>query len=133
MNLFGNYKLHAVHKLSCTGTYLFKLSWTIHFRTNCHAQVHNCKNCNGQLHNCTNCHPQVHFCTNCHVSGVSYFLKDGYFWRFDDDQVITNTEIPLNTNNYWFGCWTRSKMFEKKLKNFEKKNVSINKKHLWHI
>ena len=37
-------------------------------------------------------------------SGITYFFKNGHFWRFDDYMVITATEIPLKIAPHWFDC-----------------------------
>ena len=37
-------------------------------------------------------------------SGITYFFKNGHFWRFDDYMVITDTEIPLKIAPHWFDC-----------------------------
>ena len=36
--------------------------------------------------------------------GVTYFFKDGKFWRFNDYLVITETERPGDSARVWFGC-----------------------------
>jgi len=38
------------------------------------------------------------------TDGVTYFLKGSHFWRFDDQWVKTDSDNPLPTQSYWFGC-----------------------------
>ena len=38
------------------------------------------------------------------TDGTTYFFKDGKFWRFNDYMVITESEVPQNSDRAWFGC-----------------------------
>ena len=38
------------------------------------------------------------------VSGLTYFFKDGKYWRFNDYMVITESEVPQDSASIWFGC-----------------------------
>ena len=38
------------------------------------------------------------------TDGLTYFFKDGKFWRFNDYLVITENELPRSSARVWFGC-----------------------------
>ena len=38
------------------------------------------------------------------TDGLTYFFKDGKFWRFNDYLVITESELPRSSARVWFGC-----------------------------
>ena len=38
------------------------------------------------------------------TNGLTYFFKDGKFWRFNDYLVITESELPRSSARVWFGC-----------------------------
>ena len=38
------------------------------------------------------------------ISGLTYFFKDGKYWRFNDYMVITESEVPQDSASIWFGC-----------------------------
>ena len=48
---------------------------------------------------------RVHY-PNMHdaVAGLTYFFKDGKYWRFNDYMVITESEVPQDSASIWFGC-----------------------------
>ena len=35
---------------------------------------------------------------------MTYFFKDGKYWRFNDYMVITESELPRESAKTWFGC-----------------------------
>ena len=43
--------------------------------------------------------------------GLTYFFKDGNYWRFNDYMVITESEVPQDSASTWFGCWTNKDSF----------------------
>ena len=36
--------------------------------------------------------------------GLTYFFKDGRYWRFNDYMVITERELPRESSRTWLGC-----------------------------
>ena len=40
----------------------------------------------------------------CFEIGLTYFFKDGRYWRFNDYMVITERELPRESSGTWFGC-----------------------------
>ena len=40
----------------------------------------------------------------CFEIGLTYFFKDGRYWRFNDYMVITERELPRESSRTWFGC-----------------------------
>ena len=36
--------------------------------------------------------------------GITYFFKDGKYWRCDDHMVVTDSEVLVDTATQWFNC-----------------------------
>ena len=57
------------------------------------------------------------------TDGLTYFFKDGEYYRFNEDTFTVDTDgpaYPRPSTTWWFGCQTAS---QKQTEREEKKNV----------